>query len=329
MQEIQSVCVVGAGAIGSLFAGHLGNVAQMQVLTRRKEHAALLNARGLKVRGKSALHANIRAATDPAALGDVDLLIIATKATAIEDSAKLIAGHFPSATVMTVQNGLGCEAVVARHGKWPIISAVTFMSGVRHSDTEVEYELDTATWMGPWAGGSASYADVQQIVALIERSGLKARAFPDLLPAQWSKLLFNSCVNSIGALTDLPHVQAFAQRDNFSDLGHLVHAMMAEGRQVASALGIELYRDPWAMNVEAVSHGQTGDDEYAHVFSMLEDVRAHRATEVDWLTGAVVREAQRLGIATPIHDTLYRLVKARETSWQRRPVMQIAHGSPG
>jgi 2-dehydropantoate 2-reductase len=105
--------------------------------------------------------------------------------------------------------------------------------------------------------------------------------------------------------------------------------MMAEGRQVASALGIELYRDPWAMNVEAVSHGQTGDDEYAHVFSMLEDVRAHRATEVDWLTGAVVREAQRLGIPTPIHDTLYRLVKARETSWQRRPVMQIAHGSPG
>jgi 2-dehydropantoate 2-reductase len=202
------------------------------------------------------------------------------------------------------------------------------MSGVRHSDTEVEYELDTATWMGPWAGGSASYADVQQVAALIERSGLKAKAFPDLLPAQWSKLLFNSCVNSIGALTDLPHVRAFAQREKLTDLGHLVHAMMVEGRQVASALGIELYRDPWAMNVEAVSHGQTGDDEYAHVFSMLEDVRAHRATEVDWLTGAVVREAQRLGIPAPIHETLYRLVKARETSWQCRPVAQIAHGSP-
>lgn len=328
MQEIQSVCVVGAGAIGSLFAGHLGSVVQMKVLTRRKEHAALLNAHGLKVRGKSSLQARISAATDAAALGDVDLLIIATKATAVEDSARLIAGHFPSATVMTVQNGLGCEAVVARHGNWPIVSAVTFMSGVRHSDIEVEYELDTATWMGPWAGGKASYADVQQIAALIERSGLKAKAFPDLLPAQWSKLLFNSCVNSIGALTDLPHVQAFAKREGLTDLGHLVHDMMAEGRRVAAALGIELYRDPWAMNVEAVSHGQTGDDEYAHVFSMLEDVRAHRPTEVDWLTGAVVREAQRLGIPAPIHETLYRLVKARETSWQRRPATQIAHGSP-
>lgn len=328
MQEIQSVCVVGAGAIGSLFAGHLGNVAQMKVLTRRKEHAALLNARGLKVRGKSTLHADIQAATDPAALGAVDLLIIATKATGVEASAKLIAGHFPCATVMTVQNGLGCEAVVARHGGWPIVSAVTFMSGVRHSDTEVEYELDTATWMGPWAGGKASYTDVQQIEALLLRSGLKAKAFPDLLPAQWSKLLFNSCVNSIGALTDLPHVQAFAQRDAITDLGHLVYAMMAEGRQVASALGIDLYRDPWAMNVEAVSHGQTGDDEYAHVFSMLEDIRAKQSTEIDWLTGAVVREAQRLGIPVPIHETLYRLVKARESSWQRRPATENAHGSP-
>ncbi len=56
----------------------------------------------------------MRADTDPAALGDVDLLIIATKATAVEHSAKLIAGHFPSATVMTVQNGLGCKP------SWPV-----------------------------------------------------------------------------------------------------------------------------------------------------------------------------------------------------------------
>ena len=87
MQEIRSVCVVGAGAIGSLFAGHLGSVVQMKVLTRREEHAALLNAHGLKVRGKSALHARISAATDAAALGDVDLLIIATYA--MYDEAEL------------------------------------------------------------------------------------------------------------------------------------------------------------------------------------------------------------------------------------------------
>ena len=316
MNEIRSVCIAGAGAIGSLFAGHLGTLVQAKVLARREEHAARLNAEGLKVSGKSQLHADIHAATDPAALGDVDLVIIATKATAVEATAQTLSGHFPNATIMTVQNGLGCEEVVAKYGDWPIISSVTFMSGVRHSDVHVEYELDTATWMGPWLSGTATFAAVEQVAALINRSGLKAEAFEDLRPAQWSKLLFNSSVNSIGAVTNLPHVKAFASQNGVSDLGHLVHAMMDEGKQVAAAQGIELYQDPWEMNVKAVSHGSTGEDDYAHVFSMLDDVRNERATEVDWLTGAVVREAARLGVPAPIHETLYRLVKAKELSWQ-------------
>ncbi|UCG73925.1 MAG: 2-dehydropantoate 2-reductase [Chromatiales bacterium] len=317
MNEIRSVCIAGAGAIGSLFAGHLGTLVQAKVLARREEHAARLNAEGITVSGKSQLHADIHAATSPAELGDVDLVIIATKATAVEATAKTLAGHFPNATIMTVQNGLGCEEVVARYGDWPIISSVTFMSGVRHSDVHVEYELDTATWMGPWLSGSATFADVEQVADLINRSGLKAEAFEDLRPAQWSKLLFNSSVNSIGAITNLPHVKAFAAQNGVSDLGHLVHAMMDEGKRVAEAQGIELYEDPWEMNVKAVSHGSTGEDDYAHVFSMLDDVRNERATEVDWLTGAVVREAARLGVPAPIHETLYRLVKAKELSWQQ------------
>jgi 2-dehydropantoate 2-reductase len=314
---LRSVCIVGAGAIGSLFAGHLGTVVPTKVLVRRPEHAAALNAQGLRVSGKSTLHAQVQAATRAGDLGAADLVILATKANDVEESARAIAGHFPGAMVMTVQNGLGCEEVVSRYGAWPIVSAVTFMSGVRHSDVHVEYELDTETWMGPWAQGSATFAGVRQVAELIRSSGLRAKAFEDLLPAQWSKLLFNSCVNSIGALTDLPHVQEFARREKPSDLGHLVYAMMEEGKKIAAAVGTSLYEDPWEMNVAAVSHGQTGNDEYAHVFSMLEDVRARRPTEIDWLTGAVVREAERVGVPAPIHATLYRLVKARELSWTR------------
>lgn len=318
MPEIRSVCVVGAGAIGSLFAGHLGSVIDARVLARRAEHAARLNREGLKVTGKSNLQTAIRASTDPAELGDVDLVIIATKATAVEASAETMSGFFPHATVMTVQNGLGCEDVVRRHGDWPIISSITFMSGVRHSDVHVEYELDTETWMGPWSGaGGADWERTQQVAELINRSGLKAKAFEDVRPAQWSKLLFNSSVNSIGAVTDLPHVKEFAKTDRVEDLGNLVREMMEEGKQVAAAQGFELYEDPWEMNVAAVSHGSTGDDEYAHVFSMLDDIRSKRQTEVDWLTGAVVREGHRLGIAVPIHETMYRLVKARELSWSK------------
>ncbi|MCC7412653.1 MAG: 2-dehydropantoate 2-reductase [Gammaproteobacteria bacterium] len=315
MRPIKRTCIVGAGAIGSLFAGHLASVAESTVLVRRREHADLLNREGLRVSGKSELHSRVLAATDPAELGDVDLAIIATKANAVEDSVRRLQGHFPNATVMTVQNGLGCEAMAAQFGDWPIISAVTFMSGTRHSDTHVEYELDTATWMGPWAQGCADFETTRQVTDLIVRAGLKAEAFPDLLPAQWSKLIFNSAVNSIAAVTDLPHVKLFAMRESLSDLGHLVCAMMAEAGRVAAARGIELYEDPWEMNVKAVSKGMTGYDAYAHVPSMLDDVRARRPTEIDWITGAVVREAQALGVPAPIHETMYRLVKAREASW--------------
>lgn len=312
MKAIRSVCIAGAGAIGSLFTGHLGSIVDTKVLVRRREHADLLNREGIRVSGKSSLHASVQASTDPADLGDVDLVIIATKASAVEAAAKRLSGHFADAMLMTVQNGLGCEDVVARYGDWPLISSITFMSGVRHSDTHVEYELDTETWMGPWPGGSAELASVEQVRDLIVRSGLKAKAFADVRPAQWSKLIFNSVVNSIGAVTDLPHVRAFARTERPSDLGTLVFAMMEEGKRVAAALGIQLYEDPWEMNVRAVSHGQTGDDDYAHVFSMLSDVRAKRATEIDWLTGAIVRQAKRVGVPVPIHETLFGLVKGLE-----------------
>lgn len=317
MGEIKRTCVVGAGAIGSLFAGHFGSVVQSTVLTRRDEHAERLNAEGLRVSGKSDIHCPIVASTDPADLGDVDLVIIATKANAVEDSARILQGHFPRAMVMTVQNGLGCEEMVARYGDWPIMSSVTFMSGRRHSDSHVEYELDTATWLGPWAGSNATFEQARAIESLIIASGLKAEAFPDLRPAQWSKLIFNAVINSVSAVTDLPHVKSFARQEDSSDLGFLVHAAMDEGKRVAAACGVELHEDPWLMNVKATSHGQTGNEDYAHVPSMLEDVRARRATEVDWITGAIVRAAAGAGVPAPINETLYRLVKARETSWKR------------
>ena len=315
MKNIDRVCVVGAGAIGSLLVGHLGTIVNMTVLTRREEHARALNEQGLRVSGKSELHADVRAATDATELGEVDLIIIASKALAVEDCARMIAGHFPGAHVLMIQNGLGCEEVVSCFGDWPIISGVTFMSGTRHTDTHVEYELDTATWMGPWAGGSATFGYVCQVQELLNCSGLKAEAYRDLLPHQWSKLIFNSAVNSISALTNLPHVKVFAARDKLGDLGHLVYAMMNEAKRIAQARGVTLADDPWVMNVKAVHQGNTSGDDYAHVPSMLDDVRNRRLTEIDWITGSIVREAKKAGIPAPYHETLYRLVKACEAGW--------------
>jgi 2-dehydropantoate 2-reductase len=310
---VERVCVIGAGVIGSLYAGHLARDLEVSVLTRRPEHAEALEADGLRISGKSNFTARVRATADPDGLSEFDLGIVATKATQLEEAAAALAGRFAGATLMTIQNGLGAEELVRSHGDWPLLSAVTFMSGVRHADTHVEYELDTETWLGPF-GGTATYEQAQEVEALLVEAGLHARAFPDLRPAQWSKLIFNATVNSVSALTDLPHVSAFAARDGTSDLGNLVHDLMDEGKAVAAAAGVALHEDPWEMNVQAVRRGETlaAQGHYAHVPSMLEDIRAGRPTEIDFITGALVREAAKHDVPVPLHTALYRLVKARE-----------------
>jgi len=285
-----------------LFAAHLARVTDVSLLTRRAEHASALNRSGLRVSGRADFTATVRASTDPAEL-DADLLILACKGNDLEPLAQRLEGQFDGATVMTVQNGLGAEEIVGAHGDWPLLSAVTFMSGTRHGDAHVEYILDTATWIGP--NRDTTPGTARAVAALIVSSGLKAKAFDDLRPAQWSKLIFNATVNTVAALTGLPHDFHFAE----GLLGGLVHGLVEEGKTAARAAGVELQEDPWEMNVLATQRGQ------AHRPSMLEDVEAQRRTEIDLITGALVREASRAGVEAPLHTALYRLVKAKEASY--------------
>src|SRR6476646_8200833 len=232
------VCVAGAGVIGSLFAAHLARVAEVSALVRREEHARALREQGLSVSGRADFTAQLQAATAPEELPEPELVILACKTLDLDAVAGRIAGHWPEAIVMTVQNGIGADEVVAGHGDWRILAAVTFMSGTRHEDTHVQYVLDTATWIGPARG--TTYADALSVAELIVSSGLKAEAFADLRPAQWSKLIFNATVNTVAALTGLPHEPRFDEQEHLSDLGNLVHDLIDEGKAVAAAAGIEL-----------------------------------------------------------------------------------------
>ena len=119
----------------------------------------------------------------------------------------------------------------------------------------------------------------------------------------------NATVNAVAALTGLPHDPHFAAREQVGDLGHLVYDLVEEGKRVAASAGVELHEDPWEMNVLATQRGS------AHYPSMLEDVQARRRTEVDLITGALVREAERHGVDAPLHTALRRLIKAKEESY--------------
>lgn len=304
---MKKICIVGCGAIGSLYAAHLARVAEVWAFVRREDHARALNREGLTVSGRHEFHVQLNATTRPTEIPECVLAIVATKATQVEKSIALVGKCFNHGAVISAQNGLGSEEIIAQHTTGQVIRGTTFMSGTKHSDTHVQYELDTATWLGPFEPRSTPYAVVQEAADLIIASGLKAEALPDARPAQWSKLIFNASVNGVSALTGLPHSPHFADESQFSDLGHLLHELIKEGKRVAAAAGVQLHEDPWEMNKIGARTN--------HPPSMLYDVRHQLATEVDFLSGAIAREAQRLGVPAPLHTAVYRLIKGKEASW--------------
>ncbi|MGB7553397.1 MAG: 2-dehydropantoate 2-reductase [Candidatus Korobacteraceae bacterium] len=303
------ILIVGAGAIGSLYAAHLARVAEVWVFVRREEHARCLNERGIRVTGHSELHGHMKASTDPRELPQFDFGIVATKANQTREAFAPVAHLFQHGAVLSAQNGLGGEELIASLlPSGYVIRGTTFMSGTRLADDRIHYELNTATWMGPFEPTNTPFAMVEELAAAINAAGLKAEALHDARPAQWSKLIFNASVNSVAALTELPHSRHFAAVAEFGDLGHLLHDLIDEGKAVAAALGIELHEDPWMMNCIGARTN--------HPPSMLYDVRHHFPTEVDFLGGAIAREAQLAGVPAPLHTALYRLIKGKEVSWK-------------
>jgi 2-dehydropantoate 2-reductase len=304
---MKRVCIVGCGAIGSLFAAHLARVAEVWAFVRREEHALALRRDGLRVSGKHEFHVSLDATSYAQEIPDCDFAIVATKARQVEESFAPVGHRFDRGGVLSAQNGLGSEELIAEHTCGQIIRGTTFMSGTRHSDTHVQYELDTATWMGPFEPRNTPLAVVKELAALVVAGGLKAEALPDARPAQWSKLIFNASVNGVSALTGLPHSPHFADETKTASLGHLLHDLIDEGKRVAAAAGVALHEDPWAMNkIGAMTN---------HPTSMLYDVRHQLSTEVDFLSGAIAREASRLGVPAPLHTAVYQLIKGKESSW--------------
>jgi 2-dehydropantoate 2-reductase len=282
---VRRICIIGCGSIGSLYAAHLARVAEVYAFVRRKEHAQALSKDGLRVSGTHQFTAKVNASTKAQDLPQFDFGIVASKAIQTEEAFAPVGHLFNKGAVLSAQNGLGSEEVIAAHTKGYVIRGTTFMSGTRHSDTHVQYELDTPTWMGPFEPTNTPFPLVQELAELIKQGGLKAEALQDAKPAQWSKLIFNASVNAVSALTELPHCPEFAYEREFSDLGHLLHALIEEGKAVATGLGIKLHEDPWEMNKIGA---QTN-----HPPSMLYDVRHRLCTEVDFLGGAIAREAAR------------------------------------
>lgn len=298
------ICVIGCGAVGSIFAAHLARLRGVEVHAYDVawDHVRAINERGLRLSGAENFTVKIHATADPGEMPHCHYGIVATKSMHTRAAVAATAGLFDeTSAVCSVQNGMGNEEILAEHVRY-VIRGTTFPAGRLIEPGHVGYEIQGDTWIGPFEPTGTSMTLVQELAAVLTRSGMNTIALEDARGAQWTKLIFNAATNPVGALTRLDHRAATL----FPPTGDLFTALIEEASAVARALGIELQRDPR----ELVQAGAQAPGK--HQASMLQDVLAGRPTEIDFMNGAIVQAGEKAGVATPLHRALWALVKGLE-----------------
>jgi 2-dehydropantoate 2-reductase len=301
------VCVIGCGAVGSLFAAHLARAGQAEVWAYDvwQEHVEAIGKHGLRLSGAADFTVRLNATSDPEALPRCDYGIVATKAihtrTAISQTAHIFDEN---SAVCSVQNGVGNEEIIAEKVRF-VIRGTTFPAGHPIAPGHIGFDIKGDTWIGPFEPTNTGMEKVEELAGLISHSGMNTIALKDARGAQWTKLIFNAATNPVGALTALHHGAA----TRFTPTNQLFNDLIAEGEAVAKNLGIELHGDPR----DLVEKGARAPGK--HRSSMLQDVLAKRLTEVDFMNGAIVEWGEKMSVPTPLNRALWQLIKGLERSW--------------
>jgi 2-dehydropantoate 2-reductase len=304
------LCVVGCGAVGSLFAANLARLDDVEVWAYDLDagHVAAINERGLRLSGAGDVVGQVQATTDPGELPECELGLVATKSMHTGAAVGAAASALKSASVASVQNGVGNEEVIAEHVE-KVIRGTTFPAGRIVEPGHVQWDVKGDTTLGPFEPSPAPMAEVVRLAEACTRAGLPTNAVPDARGPQWRKLIFNAATNPIGALTGLSHGRVCER----PDLRRLVTALVDEGKAVCAAQGIELDADP----EELIDHAAKPEVAYDHKASMLQDVEARRQTEIDYLNGGIVRFGREHGVSTPLNEAITALIKGLEASWTK------------
>ena len=300
------ICIVGCGAVGSLFAAHLAKAGEAEVWAYDvwKDHTDAIRKSGLRLSGAGEFTARLQATSDPNELPQCEYGIVATKAIHTRSAIAQTAHAFAHGAVCSVQNGVGNEEIIAEHVKY-VIRGTTFPAGHPIAPGHIGYDIKGDTWIGPFEPTQTPMDRVEKLAGLMTRSGMNTIALQDARGAQWTKLIFNASTNPVGALTLLHHGAA----TRFKPTGGLFEDLIREGEAVASALGIQLHGDARQL----VQKGANAPGK--HRASMLQDVLAKRQTEVDFMNGAIVKWGEQTGVPTPLNRVLWELIKGLEHAW--------------
>jgi 2-dehydropantoate 2-reductase len=308
--------VLGGGGIGSVVAAFLAQAGHDVRLVTRGEHLAAIRADGLRVSGLADFTADVAAATE--ALGDCDVLVVATKTFDTRTAHAAVDGLRPRST-FSLQNGVQKNNVLGKaFGRDAVLGAATMVGATRTGPGAVDYTMDGPTMIGELE--AAISPRVNAIEQHWRAAGLVMRVVDDILAHEWAKQALQAGIAPLAALTQLPTCQIFGQRP----LATSLVSMMREVAAVAAASGIELtsydgygfdmhqmINEPFADAVQRLvdrgaelqAAGKTNV-----IVSMSQDIRAGRRTEIDETVGYVVGEAHRLGVTVPllefVHDTV-------------------------
>lgn len=301
------VVVIGAGSLGSAIGGTLAMAGHdVTLVTRNVDHVEAVGRHGLRLDdGESVRTAPVEASTSYEGVEPADLAIVLVKSfdteVAVRAASPVIAG---ATTVLTLQNGVGCEEMIAAVvGEDKVVAGRTFVGGRIVEPGVVEYGIvGRRTTIGELDGSRSLRID--EIASAFGSAGMATDVTDDITAMMWEKLFVNVATGAWSALTGLP----YGELSVHPDVEPMAIATVAEAIGVARALGIAVTTidpaEPWRRAWEGLPYGFKA--------SMLQSIEKGSRTEVDVMHGAVSRAGRDAGVPTPINDTLWAAVRGLE-----------------
>jgi 2-dehydropantoate 2-reductase len=314
------IVIVGPGAMGTLFAARLAasGASDIRLLDKDQRRAALIRKKGLRVTGLTKIRISpqeTNATADAAAAGLADLVVFMVKSF---DTANAAADALPcigrDTILLTLQNGLGnaetIYSITARRKKpVSVLAGTTSEAGTYVAPGNVEHTGKGETVFGHYLGQRPSADAISKILSVFNAAGIMTRPARRIKDLLWSKLVINSAINPLGAITMRRNGELLKEKC----LRGLLHSVATESAGVARAAGVKLsYSDPPA-KTDSVCRSTS-----SNYNSMLQDILNGRRTEIDSINGAVIRAADGAGLETPLNKMLYCFVKLMEKSAKGR-----------
>ncbi len=305
------ILVIGCGAIGGILAASLAAVAGVTGFDTNTAHVAAIEANGLEISGAGGSVTQRFAITADAATlsGErFDAAIVLVKSGATAAAAAALGPALEGAVLLTLQNGMGNAEALELLPNQAIARGVTMDAGRYLGPGKVERLIHgQPLWFGPVRGPLEALRPLQDSFAA---AGIAAELIADPMGAVWAKFVFNAVMNPVGALV----LGVNAARYEVAEMRDLIDEMAAECTAVVEALGGHFAFEPMGF-VHKVRSGAVPLSR--HAGSMALDIARGGPTEIEELTGFVVREGARLGVAVPACRTVYRLVKGLELAAAR------------